>query len=135
MTIVYIVIGVIVVLVLGILGLAASRPSKFRVERSIDINTTPQSVFALITDYRRFGSWSPWEHLDPNMKKTFSGPATGKGAVYEWEGNKQVGKGRQEILNATPDSKIEMKLNFFLPFKAENQVEYLIEPSGASTKV
>ena len=57
------------------------------------------------------------------MKKTFSGPETGKGAVYEWDGDKNVGKGRIEITEASAPSKIALDLHMLKPFEARNAVE------------
>jgi hypothetical protein len=69
------------------------------------------------------------------MKRTHSGAASGKGAVYEWDGNKEIGKGRMEILESTPPSKVVFAMHFIEPFEAHNTAEFLLEPRGDSTAV
>lgn len=117
-----------------ILIYAATKPDSFRVERSLVINASPDTLYSLISDFKHFGKWSPWEELDPSMKKTYSGSESGKGAVYEWSGNSDVGSGRMEITDASA-SKVVMKLNFIEPFEAENMTEITLTPNGNSTTV
>ena len=126
---------VIVVLVVAVLIYAATKPDTFRVQRATRINAPPEKIFALINDYHRWGSWSPYEKLDPDMKRTYSGAANGTGAVYEWEGNSKAGKGRMEIADSVPPSQVAIKLDFVKPFKAHNRVDFSLEPRGNATTV
>lgn len=126
---------VIVVIIAVILGIAASKPSAFRVERRVTIMAPPEKVFPLINDFHNWPSWSPWEKIDPDMKRTMSGPASGPGAVYAWEGNSKAGAGRMEITEAVPSSKILIKLDFLKPFEAHNTVDYVLERQGSATNV
>src|SRR6185295_3431402 len=87
-TIVAVMIALAIVIVLI---LAATKPDSFRIERSATINAAPDKVFPLINDFQQWRGWSPWENKDPNLKRTYSGAERGKGAVYAWEGNKNVG--------------------------------------------
>jgi uncharacterized protein YndB with AHSA1/START domain len=121
--------------VAGILGYAAMRPGSFRVERSARIDAPPDRVFAVINDFHEWPSWSPWEEIDPAMNRTHSGPTNGKGAIYEWKGNKKVGEGRMEITESIPSQKVGIKLDFLKPFEAHNNVEISLAPSGKSTDV
>lgn len=130
-----IILGIVAVIVVAVLLLGFSRPSTFRVERSITVSVPAEAVYALLTDFRRSEAWSPWEKKDLNMKKTFSGPATGLGSAFEWEGNQNVGHGRQEIVEAVPNSKVTTRLNFYKPFKGENMAEFLFEPANGGTLV
>lgn len=125
----------VVVLIAALLVYAWMQPDSFRVERSARIKASPEKVFALVDDFNRWASWSPWEKMDPAMKRTHSGPTSGKGAAYEWDGNKEVGHGRMEITDATPPSKILIKLDFLQPFEAHNTAEFTIVPDGDATKV
>ncbi len=125
----------VIVLVAAILAVAATKPDTFVVQRTASIKAPPEKVFALINDYRGWGTWSPWEKLDPSMKRTFSGPASGKGAVYAWEGKRDVGAGRMEITESSPPSRVAIKLDFIKPFEAHNFVDFKLEPDGDSTKV
>lgn len=127
-------IGVIVLLV-GLLVFAATKPDTFRVQRATSIKAPPEKIFALINDFHSWRSWSPYEKLDPAMKRTYSGAAKGKGTVYEWDGNRNVGKGRVEITDTSPPSKVTIKLDMVKPFEAHNTVEFRLEGKGDSTNV
>ncbi|MGH8759199.1 MAG: SRPBCC family protein, partial [Burkholderiales bacterium] len=107
----------------------------FRVQRAASIKAPPEKVFALINDFIRWGAWSPWEKKDPAMKRTFGAATSGKGAVYAWEGNKDVGQGRMEIAESVPPSSIRINLDFVKPFEARNLVEFTLEPEGDLTNV
>ena len=125
---------IVVVLVAGILILAATKPDTFRIERHASIKAPPEKVFAVINDFNRWGAWSPWEKKDPAMKRTF-GATSGKGAVYAWEGNKDVGQGHMEIAESVPSSRVAITLDFVKPFEAHNLVEFTLEPKGDVTDV
>ena len=126
---------VIGILLAAILGYAATKPGVFRVQRAKSIQAPPAKIFELINDFHRWASWSPWEKLDPTMKKTFSGAASGKGAVYAWAGNSKAGEGRMEITDTTPGSKVRIKLDFLKPFDGHNTAEFTLEPKGEFTSV
>ncbi len=127
--------AVVVVVVAGILIYAATKPDSFTVQRSAAIKAPPEKIFALIEDLRGWSAWSPYEKKDPAMKRSFSGASTGKGAVYEWDGNKNVGKGRMEIVEATAPSTIVIKLDFIKPFEGHNTAKFTLEPRGDITNV
>jgi len=118
-----------------VLILAATKPDSFRIRRSLLIKAPPETLFALINDFHRWGIWSPWENKDPAMKRTFSGAPSGTGAVYAWEGNKNVGSGRMEILESATASKIVIKLDFFKPFEGHNTAEFTLLPQADATTV
>ena len=119
---------IVVVLLAGILIFAATRPDTFRVQRSTSIKAPPEKIFPLINDLQRWGAWSPYEKRDPAMKRTFGATTAGKGAVYEWDGNKSVGKGRMEITDTAPPSTIVIKLDFIAPFEGHNVAEFTMDP-------
>jgi uncharacterized protein YndB with AHSA1/START domain len=125
---------ILALLIAAVLIYAATKPDSFRIERSITIKASPEKISAYLTDFKQWAAWSPWEEKDPSMKRTFSGAANGKGAVYGWEGNKNVGTGRMEILDVQPQ-KVIIKLDFLAPFEAHNTTEYVLEPQGDSTKL
>ena len=129
------IVGAVVVAAAGVVIYAATLPDTFRLERSIVINAPPENVFAIVQDFRRSPEWSPWEKLDPDLKRELSGAESGIGAIYAWEGNKDVGAGRQEIIEATPPSLVRVKLDFFRPFEANNTVDYSLAPEGDGTKI
>ncbi|MGE0424265.1 MAG: SRPBCC family protein [Reyranellaceae bacterium] len=133
--IILIIVAVIAAAIIALLIYAATRPSRFRVQRSITINAPAESIFPQVNDLRAQQSWSPWEAKDPAMKRTYGGAQSGKGAKYEWQGNKQVGHGRMEIVESTPPTRLLMKLDFIAPFPANNMAEFILEPRGDSTVV
>ena len=126
---------VVVVAIAAILVYATTLPDDFRVQRTTSIKAPPEKIFPLINDLHRWGSWSPWEKMDPEMKRTYSGAAAGKGAAYAWQGNRKVGEGRMEIVDASPPSKITIKLDFLKPFEAHNIAEYTLAQQGDATNV
>lgn len=129
-------IGLLLVgLVLVVLALAMTKPDVFRIERSVTINAPADKIYPLIEDFQEWPKWSPFENLDPQIKKTFSGEPRGLGAVYAWDGNSQAGKGRIEIIEASAPSKLGMTLDFERPFDCHNQVLFTLEPAGDGTKV
>jgi len=127
--------GVIAIAVIGVLAYATTKPDTFRVERSITVNAAPEKIFPLINDFRAWREWSPYEDRDPDLKRTYSQPASGKGAVYSWDGNSNVGSGRMEILEAPAPSKVTIKLDFYRPFEASNTAEFVMAPSSNGTRV
>lgn len=134
-TIAITVVVLLAVAVVAVLILAAAKPDTFQVARSTSIKAPPEKIFPLINDFRSWTAWSPYEKKDPDMKRSFSGASSGKGAVYEWDGDKNVGKGRLEIADTSPPSKITIKLGMIRPFEANNIVQYTLEPKGDSTNV
>ena len=126
---------VLAIAIAVVLILAATKPNTFSVQRAITVRVPAEKVFPLINDFHQWGSWSPYENKDPAMKRSYSGPASGRGAVYGWEGNKNVGSGRMEILEASPPSKIVIKLDFFAPFEGHNTAEFTMLPQGDATNV
>ena len=123
------------VLIVGILAFAATKPDTLHVERSGSINTAPDKIFPLIDDFRNWRSWSPYENKDPDMKRIYSGAGHGKGAIYEWDGDANVGQGRMEILESQPPSKVTIKLDFITPFEGHNVAEFRVDGQGSTTAV
>lgn len=130
-----IVAAVVLVAVAIILILAATKPNEFRVQRSVAIKAPPDKIFPLVADLKGWAAWSPYEKKDPGMKRTFSGSQSGKGAIYEWDGDKNVGHGRMEITDTAAPSKVVIKLDFFTPFEAHNTAEFTMTPQGDATNV
>jgi hypothetical protein len=129
----WIVIAVLFAVIAAILIYAATKPDTFQVQRATTIVAPPEKIFPLINDLHAHTSWSPFEK-DPNMKRTHSGAPQGKGAVYDWDGDRKVGSGRLAIADSTP-SNITMVLDMFKPFKAHNTVNFMLDPQGSATRV
>jgi uncharacterized protein YndB with AHSA1/START domain len=130
-----IVLAVVVLALAAVLILAASKPDTFKVQRRAVIKAPPEKIYPLLSDFQRWGAWSPWEKKDPSMKRSFGGPKEGKGSSYAWDGDKNVGQGRMEIVEATAPSKVALKLDFMKPFEAHNKVQFDLIPKGELTEV
>jgi uncharacterized protein YndB with AHSA1/START domain len=126
---------IVLALLAAVLIYAATKPDSFRLQRTISINATPEKIFTHLNDFKLWSAWAPWEHLDPGMRKTYSGPPSGAGAVYAWQGNNQVGDGRMEILESSPAAHLKIKLDFLKPMEAHNFAEFMLEPKGGQTDV
>ena len=126
---------VIVVALLAFLAYVAKRPDSFRVERSAVIQAPPDKIFPMVNDLAQWKAWSPYEKKDPAMQRSFSGPAAGLGAVYGWEGNKNVGTGRMEIIESVTPSKIRIQLDFLKPFEGHNVAEFTFVSGEGGTRV
>ena len=114
---------------------AAAKPDAFRIERTRSINAPPQTLFVLVNDLHRFNGWNPFAQQDPSLKIAYSGPGSGVGAAYTWNGSGKSGAGRMEITASSPPSRVAMRLDFSKPFEAHNKVEFSITPDGPASKV
>lgn len=126
---------VLVVLVIAVLGFAATRPDTLRVERSASINAPAGRILPMINDFHQWTAWSPYEKRDPAMQRTYSGAPSGKGAIYEWKGNSEVGSGRMEIIDESSPAKVVIKLDFITPFEGHDIAEFTLAPNGSATNV
>ena len=135
LTVVAVVAAVLIAAAAAVLVLAARKPATFRIVRSIRIAAPPQRIFDLIEDFKAWSAWSPWEGKDPDLKRTYAGAPRGRGAVYAWEGNRNVGQGRMEIVDAPAPSRVTIRLDFLKPFKAHNTTEFTLAPQGDATEV
>lgn len=113
---------------------AVQRPD-FRIARTATMHAQPGVIFALVNDFHRWDVWSPWEELDPAMKKTYEGAPAGLGAVYLWQGNSKAGEGRMTIAESRPVDLIRINLHFSRPFAADNVSEFTFQPQGMDTVV
>lgn len=106
----------------------------FEVSRSSVIAAEPAVVHALVNDFREWRKWSPWEDVDPDLERTYTGPPSGVGAHYAWSGNRKAGSGWMEITTSTPEQ-VGITLSFLKPFKATNDVAFQLLPSAEGTDV
>jgi hypothetical protein len=127
---------IVIVAIIAIFLVAVSmQPNEMRVVRSATFAAPPAAVFAQVNDFHKWGAWSPWEKLDPGMKRTYEGPTEGVGAVYSWVGNSEVGEGKMTILESKPNELIKIKLEFIKPFAAVNTTEFSFKPEGENTNL
>ena len=126
---------VVLVIVLLFVIIVSMQPSEFRIERSAAMSAPAPEAFGQVNDFHKWDAWSPWAKLDPAMKQTYEGPPAGKGAIYSWTGNKQVGEGRMTITESRPSEYVRINLEFLRPFKATNTAEFAFKPQGSETAV
>jgi hypothetical protein len=124
---------VVVLVVLAIV--VAMQPEEFRVSRSAVMAAPAPAVFAQVNDLHNWEKWNPWQKVDPAMKLTFSGPPSGIGAAYAWQGNRDVGEGRLAIIESKPADLVRIKLEFLKPFAATNTAIFTFKPEGNQTAV
>lgn len=106
----------------------------FSLSRDIGIRAEPAIVHDLINNFRNWREWSPWEDLDPNLEREYTGPESGVGSRYAWKGNQKAGAGTMEIVDSTPRS-VEVDLKFLAPFKASNEAVFTLTPEGEETRL
>jgi uncharacterized protein YndB with AHSA1/START domain len=126
---------VLLVIVVAVLGFIATRPNRYHVERSVTIAAPSSTVFPKVNDLHQWEAWSPWEKLDPQMKRTFEGAESGVGAGYHWVGNDKVGEGRMAITESKPNEHVRIHLNFIKPFESSSVSTFTLVPEGPGTKV
>lgn len=129
-------IGVLAAAAAAVVAYAATtQPDDFRISRSLVIKAPADKIYPLIADFKAWDAWSPWEHKDPNMKRTYSEPSGGQGATYAWEGNSEVGSGEMTMAEATSPSKVKLDMHFKAPFEARHVGEFTLVPEGDGTNV
>jgi uncharacterized protein YndB with AHSA1/START domain len=126
---------IIVLLVAAVLIYGAMQPSRFSIFREANIKASPAEVFKQLNDFRHWAAWSPWEKMDPNLQRSFTGATTGVGAKYAWVGNKKVGEGSMEITESEPSRRMQLDLHFLKPFQADNVTEFSLAPADGGTHV
>jgi len=130
-----IVAGIGVLAIIGVLVYAATFSNTFEVQRSLRINASADKIFPLISNMRGMNTWNPFAEADPEIKITYTGPESGKGARYEWTGNSKVGEGNIEITDVSAPSRVTLQLNMLKPLEAHNTVVFTLVPNGSGTDV
>ena len=125
----------IAAIVAAFAAFVATRPSTYKVERSIVVAAPAANPYARVVDFRKWEGWSPWAKLDPAMKVDHTGPERGVGAVYHWKGNDKVGEGRMTITGAVPDKAVQIKLEFLKPWEQTSLTEFTFAPDPGGTRV
>ena len=126
---------IVAVVVVVLIVIVAMQPAQFRIERSTTITAQPAAVFAQVNELRNWENWSPWDKIDPQLKRMYDGPPAGVGAHYRWIGNKKVGEGQMTIAESRPAEMIRIKLEFLKPLKATNTAEFTFQPQRDQTRI
>lgn len=120
----------VAVVIVVFLIVVALQPSDFKIERSATMRAPAPAAFAQVNDFQNWQAWSPWEKVDPALRRSYDGPKAGNGAIYAWQGNKDVGEGRMTIMETRPGELVRIKLEFFKPFAAVNDTVFTFKPSA-----
>jgi hypothetical protein len=107
-------------------------PAEFSIARSITIAAPAAAIYPHIIDLKRWQEWSPWEGLDPDLRRSYSDDTVGVGAKYAWQGNRKVGKGGMVIQSATEPTEIQVELHVF---GSANIVTFTLTETAGATKV
>ena len=129
-----ILIGIAVIIIVFVI-IVATRPSEYSVTRSVAIAAPPDAVFPHVNELKKWAVWNPWEKIDPAMKLTYEGPASGVGASYAWVGNSKAGEGRMTITESRPAELVRLKLEFFKPMAGVSTAKFTFKPEGRQTTV
>jgi uncharacterized protein YndB with AHSA1/START domain len=129
------ILGVVAVLIAVFAIVVGTRPNTFEIKRSLLINAPPELVFDQVDDFQSWLNWSPWDKLDPSMKRTLNDVPSGVGAGYHWVGNKDVGEGRMKITDAKAPEHLGLDLEFIAPFAAKNRTDFDFAKTGEGTTV
>ena len=124
-----------VVVVAVVLLLAATKPSRFHIEKSVTIHAPPENLYALIADFHNWPQWAPQDREDPTMQRTYRGAASGPGAVSEWTSRGSAGAGQMTITAATASSTVDVVVEWKRPFKVRNAHRFTLTPTGSGTQI
>jgi hypothetical protein len=111
------------------------QPDDYRVTRQTVIEAPAAKVFEQVNDLKKWDNWSPWAKLDPNAKVTFSGPQSGEGASFRWDGNDKVGAGTMVITESKPATRVATRTDFTRPFQGSSQSDFVFSDKGGHTNV
>jgi Polyketide cyclase / dehydrase and lipid transport len=117
------------------LAYAATRPADYHVERSATLAASPAVLFAQVNDHHKFNTWNPFMKLDPNVKNTYSGPASGVGATCSWDGDSNIGAGSATIVESKPSELVRMRMDWKRPMEGTGTVDFTFKPAGDKTVV
>jgi hypothetical protein len=120
------------IIIVALLVVIAFQPANYSVTRSASMAAPASSVFPHVNNFHKWKEWSPWAHLDPAMKETYEGPEAGTGAIYSWEGNRDVGAGRMTIVESRTNDLVRIKLEFLKPMEGINDTQFNFEGDGGS---
>lgn len=119
----------------ALFAFAWNRPDTFSVQRSTTVGAPPEKAFEFVDDFHKWVAWSPEDKADSKIQRTYSGPSFGRGAVADWHGQGSTGRGRMEITESLPPTKVTVKVDFVKPFEAHNVNEFTLKATGEGTYV
>ncbi|MFT4202054.1 SRPBCC family protein [Gordonia sp. (in: high G+C Gram-positive bacteria)] len=109
--------------------------STYSISRTTVVDAPASAVYDRVADLHRWREWSPWEGLDADLQRDYSGAEQGVGARYAWSGNRKAGRGTMEVVAAEPTSAVDVAVTFEKPYKSTSTSRFRLEPDGSSTRV
>jgi uncharacterized protein YndB with AHSA1/START domain len=106
----------------------------FTVQRSIVISKPADSVFASVSDFSTWPSWSPWLSQEPDCPAEIEGAPGKPGHTQSWDG-KKIGSGRMELTEVVPGRRLDYDLFFIKPWKSRSKAAFAFEKEGQATRV
>ncbi len=105
-------------------------------EKSITINAPVEKVWQQTNTLKAMDQWSPWNDLDPGMKKDWSGTTGQPGERVCWDSEKDnAGKGCQQVKKVdAADKRIDTEIKFLTPYESEANAYVKIVPEGSGSK-
>ncbi|WP_442753533.1 SRPBCC family protein [Methylocystis sp. JAN1] len=121
---------IVLAAVSGLIAYISLQPNSFKIARSAIFDAPPDRIYPEINDFHNWEKWSPWARLDPDQKTTYGGSPLGAGSTLEWSGNNKVGAGRMTIKESSQNERVRIKIEFFKPMQAVNDVQFDLKPIG-----
>ena len=121
-------------IIVFVLFIALILPSKYAVEKTIEINAPADKCYDMVADLNNYRDWNPWSKMEPDAKKTVTGTPKTPGHSYEWVG-KKIGHGMLTVKSVEPNRSAVIGLEFFKPFKSKADDTWSFSESGGKTKV
>ncbi|ROL56111.1 hypothetical protein D9V84_09305 [Bacteroidetes/Chlorobi group bacterium Naka2016] len=101
-------------------------PSRYSVERKIEIKAPQSIVYYLIDDMRNWKYWDTWWNLDTNQKRMYAGPIFGLNSKFSWSSlNKDVGKGEIEIVEEKPFEYVKLLITFGQEMQSTSTLRFM----------
>lgn len=116
-------------------ALVSQRPAAYAVRRSSEVRAPVEFVFAQVAELRAWERWSPWEHLDPALVRSYDGPLRGVGAGATWSGNGQVGSGSMRIRELEEGRRVTLDVVTTRPSAARSESELGFAATDQGTRV
>ena len=133
MQVLFIILGALVVIVLGLFVFSLFLSSRIKIERTLIMKARPEVVFQEVDNLHNWERWSPWHRLDPHLKIVYGEKERGAGASYSWESRKRkVGSGSITITESRPYEYIAININFQERSSARGYFRF--EPAGEGSE-
>jgi predicted small secreted protein len=127
-----ILIGIAIVIAIPLI-VALFVKKEYTIEREITINKPKAEVFNYVKFLKNQDHYSKWVQTDPNMKKEFKGTDGTVGFIYAWDGNKEAGKGEQEIKSIKDGELVDIEVRFERPMEGTAYTPIVTEAVNENT--